>query len=336
MHVEGILVDAIREVFNTFPKEIERDWTNSTLLMVQIGKCKQAVMGEGIEKTPYLTESTRLTAFWKTLFAGQQASDETKIASWLPLIPHDWQWTAPSLTVLESARLEFAEIRTMTEAFTEHLASMTSDKGTYVHTGFDEDLAKDDIMLDARWSSSDRLEYARTFEALGKEWVKQPYDLYHRPFNLPYVVPDPFWESRSLYDEAALQASIQSRHRTIIESLDAESRELRRDARRFMRDKIRQRPAREPPGTDDARLIKYALGRRFFVSEDGYFGLAPPDARKGDQVAVLYGSEIPFILRKIGSTFQIVGESYVHGLMSGEAVDKWRLGLREVRNIVLV
>lgn len=51
---------------------------------------------------------------------------------------------------------------------------------------------------------------------------------------------------------------------------------------------------------------------------------------------MLYGVETPFILRKIGSTFQVVGQSYVHGLMNGEAIDKWRLGLKEVRNIVLV
>ncbi|OAG07888.1 HET-domain-containing protein [Paraphaeosphaeria sporulosa] len=256
MNVEGILVDTIRNVFDPFPEDIEKDWTNSTLLMVQIGKCKQTVMGQDIDKAPYLTETTRLMAFWRTLFAGQQASDETKIASWLPLTPHNWQWSVPSLTILESARLEFAEIRAIIQAFAEHVASIVSDEGTLAHDGFDEHLANDDIMLDARWSSSDRLEYANTFETLGKEWLKQPYDLYHRPFTLPYVVPDPFWESRCLHDETALEASIRSRHRTIIESLNAETRELRRDARRFVSDKIRQRPAREPPSTDNPRLIK--------------------------------------------------------------------------------
>lgn len=111
---------------------------------------------------------------------------------------------------------------------------------------------------------------------------------------------------------------------------------MRGDIRQFMTDRVRQQPAREPPTTDDARLIKYALGRRFFVSGDGYFGLAPPNARKGDRVAVLCGTETPFLLQKTDSAFQVVGESYVHGLMNGEAVDEWRLGLREVRRIVLV
>jgi hypothetical protein len=336
MHVEGILVDTIREVFDTFPEDVKRDWTNSTLLMVQIGKCKQAAMSKANEKSPYFDEKSRLIAFWKTLFAGQEASDETNIASWLPPVPQDWQWTAPSLTVLESGRLELAELRTFSEAYTEHIASRSPSECTFMHDGFDQNLAKDNIMLDAHWSSSDRLEHSRVFKELGKAWVKQPYDLYHRPFNLPYVVPDPFWESRCLHDQAALQASIRERHRTAIESVNAESREDRKDVRRFMREKISQRPAREPPATGDARLIKYAVGRRFFISEEGKFGLAPPNARKGDRIAVFHGAKIPFILRKSGSEFQVVGEAYTHGLMNGEAVNYWRLGMREVQNIVLI
>jgi hypothetical protein len=229
-----------------------------------------------------------------------------------------------------------AEIRTLIEASFEQVTSKTHSEHTFEHSGFDEHLAKNDSLLDARWSYSDRLEYARIFEALGKDWVKQPYDLYHRPFNLPYVVPDPFWESRCLNDKVALKASIQSRHRSSIESINGESRELRRDIRRFLREKIRQRPAREPPTTNDARLITYALGRRFFISEEGKFGLAPPNARKGDHIAVFHGAETPFILRKRGWTFQIIGESYVYGLMNGEAIDSWRLGMKEVRDIVLI
>lgn len=92
LHVKGILYDTVQKVFDTFPKEIERNWKNSTLLMVQIGKCKQVVMDADMEKSPYLTESARLMGFWKTLFAGQRASDETEISSWLPHVPRDWQW----------------------------------------------------------------------------------------------------------------------------------------------------------------------------------------------------------------------------------------------------
>lgn len=223
----------------------------------------------------------------------------------------------------------------MSESFVEHLSD-NSDETRYSHVSFDEHLAREDRLIDGRWSSLERLDYERTFQTLGEEWLQQPYDLYHRPFALPFVVPDPFWESRSLYDKPALKASIEKRHRTVIESRDAESRDLRNNLHRFMSEKIRERPAREPPSSNDASLIKYALSRRFIVSAQGYFGLAPPGTCKGDRIAVLLGVEVPFILRKTGSTFQVVGESYIHGLMDGEAVSKSQFGLAETRNIILV
>lgn len=334
LQVEGMLVDTIREVFDPFPEEIKSDWTNSTLLMVRIGKCKQAVIHKSMERCPYLDEHSRLVAFWRTLFAGQQARDETNIASWLPLVPQDWRWEAPSPTILESGRLECAELQKFILAFSEHFASKISADNTIKLDSFDQDLAKDDILLEAGWSSSDRLQYARTFEVLGKEWVDQPYDLYHRPFHLPHVVPDPFWESRCLHDDVAKQASIHLRHQTLLESWNGETRELRRDARRFIGEQIRQQPARVPPYTDDTELVKYALGRRFFVSEEGYFGIAPPNAREGDQVALFHGGETPFILREMDTTFQVVGQSYVHGFMEGEAFSTRQVG-SEVRNIIL-
>jgi hypothetical protein len=62
--------------------------------------------------------------------------------------------------------------------------------------------------------------------------------------------------------------------------LNATTREMRRDTRRFLREQIKQRPAREPPCTDDSKLVDYALGRRSFVSEKGFCGIAPPNARR--------------------------------------------------------
>ena len=337
LRVRGIISDTIHRVFVAFPADLTEDWMQSARLMVQIGLCKQAITETNIEKGPFSSEEVRLTAFWKTLFAGQQVSNEANVVSWLPHIPQDWQCTTPTLTVLESGRLEYAEIQSMIEGSLNHLADMDPEEGVkYVHKGFDEDLAKDDGLLDGRWNSSERLGFQRSFAELGRHWVTQPYDLYHRPFHLPYVVPDPYWEHRRKQDNIALKASIDARHRTVIESLEGTTRDVRKAFRRFMADKIRQQPAREPQGIDDTALIKYALGRRFFVSKDGYFGLAPPDAQEGDRIAVLFGVNVPFILRKIGLNYQIVGESYVHGLMNGEIVEMWRLGIKKCQDLVLI
>jgi hypothetical protein len=40
----------------------------------------------------------------------------------------------------------------------------------------------------------------------------------------------------------------------------------------------------------------------------------------GDKICVLFGGEVLFILRPAGETYRLVGECYVHGLMSGEAM----------------
>ncbi|KAH8594437.1 heterokaryon incompatibility protein-domain-containing protein [Bisporella sp. PMI_857] len=61
---------------------------------------------------------------------------------------------------------------------------------------------------------------------------------------------------------------------------------------------------------------------RFFITQQGYIGRGPPSLQQGDQVCVLFGGRVPFILRKDKEVeeFQLVGEAYVHGIMKGEAM----------------
>ena len=66
-------------------------------------------------------------------------------------------------------------------------------------------------------------------------------------------------------------------------------------------------------------VIKACNGRRFFRTQKGYMGLGPKDIRNGDTVSVLRGGQVPFILRKLDETYILIGESYVHGIMNGEA-----------------
>ncbi|MCJ1436819.1 hypothetical protein MMC27_006201 [Xylographa pallens] len=66
------------------------------------------------------------------------------------------------------------------------------------------------------------------------------------------------------------------------------------------------------------------LGRRFFVTKKGYFGIGPAELEEGDEVYILAGGKHPFALRpSLGlqpNTFELVGDCYVHGVMDGEAV----------------
>jgi hypothetical protein len=72
----------------------------------------------------------------------------------------------------------------------------------------------------------------------------------------------------------------------------------------------------------DARRI--LSGRRLFISSKGYLGVAPAAAREGDAVCVLRGGAVPFIIRKHEgeNCFTLVRESYVHGVMDGEVLQK--------------
>lgn len=70
-------------------------------------------------------------------------------------------------------------------------------------------------------------------------------------------------------------------------------------------------------------------GRSIFVTERGMLGVGPKNVQQGDLVCVLFGGDVPFILREMdrGERLNIlVGDAYVQGLMYGEAVHDPSLG----------
>jgi hypothetical protein len=72
---------------------------------------------------------------------------------------------------------------------------------------------------------------------------------------------------------------------------------------------------------------KWFSTRRFCFTERGCLGLAPVAAQQGDRIAVLYGADVPVILRdpapaRTGNTSELIGPAYVHGIMDGEVLEK--------------
>ncbi|KAK4552960.1 hypothetical protein LTR86_009884 [Recurvomyces mirabilis] len=61
-------------------------------------------------------------------------------------------------------------------------------------------------------------------------------------------------------------------------------------------------------------------GRSLFDTGRGYVGLGPSTMRRGDQIYVVAGAQVAFVLRPAGHGDEFVGEAYVHGVMDGEAV----------------
>lgn len=81
------------------------------------------------------------------------------------------------------------------------------------------------------------------------------------------------------------------------------------------------------------QVLKAMIGRKFALTHRQYVGLVPMKAEPGDQVFIPYGGEVPFILRKMTEgkdAYLLVGECYIHGIMSGEAMGTTRAEEKEV------
>lgn len=76
----------------------------------------------------------------------------------------------------------------------------------------------------------------------------------------------------------------------------------------------------------DSSMGQACYGRCFAVAETGRLCLVPPLSRVGDSVFIPFGVQTPFLIRKKpgsksqASTYELIGEAYVQGVMHGEAV----------------
>jgi hypothetical protein len=86
------------------------------------------------------------------------------------------------------------------------------------------------------------------------------------------------------------------------------------------------------PETFQCTINLYCGARTLVRSEQGYLGLAPALAMKGDYIAVFEGATVPYIVRPTSEgAYKLVGHCYVHGIMDGEAFD-----LRPTTTITLI
>ena len=76
-------------------------------------------------------------------------------------------------------------------------------------------------------------------------------------------------------------------------------------------------------------------GRRFSLTSRGYLGLVPTETATEDVICILLGSKVPFVLSPkqsdiSGTTvYSLIGDCYVHGIMTGEAMGDANLETRE-------
>jgi hypothetical protein len=92
-----------------------------------------------------------------------------------------------------------------------------------------------------------------------------------------------------------------------------------------------------PPDVEDHRLfspmdmlnmaiedyrscLQISYGKRFAILESGHIGVVPGHSKVSDAVLVALGCSVPLVVRKDSSGTTLVGESYIHGVMDGEAL----------------
>jgi len=87
----------------------------------------------------------------------------------------------------------------------------------------------------------------------------------------------------------------------------------------------------------ESSLEKWSSKRRFCRTSKGNLACVPPGTREGDLICILYGGEVPYVLRPLraGSTdlYAVIGECYVDGIMHGEALSR---GISRLRHFKLV
>jgi Heterokaryon incompatibility protein (HET) len=72
--------------------------------------------------------------------------------------------------------------------------------------------------------------------------------------------------------------------------------------------------------------IDYTRKRCYFSTAETYLGLGPAEMKEGDLVCVLFGSNLPFVLREDNGEYILIGEAYIHGFMDGEAMAQIEAG----------
>ena len=83
--------------------------------------------------------------------------------------------------------------------------------------------------------------------------------------------------------------------------------------------------------TSEARLmyvanIYFSVGKRVGAVFSKRLALLPNEAKIGDEICIFEGVNAPFVIRKSGERYKIVGSCYLHGMMDGEALkrDDWK------------
>ncbi|KAF2491003.1 HET-domain-containing protein [Lophium mytilinum] len=84
------------------------------------------------------------------------------------------------------------------------------------------------------------------------------------------------------------------------------------------------------PDRGKEALWRYSCYRTPFHTKKGKLGLGPGTLQNDDIICVLFGAQVPFVIRPEGDYYRFIGECYIGDIMHEEAVDAWKEGSEEV------
>jgi hypothetical protein len=67
-------------------------------------------------------------------------------------------------------------------------------------------------------------------------------------------------------------------------------------------------------------IVLIVLYRRPFLTRDGKIGKGWNSIKQGDLVCVIFGCDVPLVLRPVEEHYYMIGDCYVEGIMQGEAM----------------
>lgn len=82
---------------------------------------------------------------------------------------------------------------------------------------------------------------------------------------------------------------------------------------------------------DVETVLKRTVGWKFAISNEGHLAMVPARTREGDLICVLFGADVPIILRRrpqstSESSYEFLGAAYVHQIMFGAALREFTNG----------
>jgi hypothetical protein len=62
------------------------------------------------------------------------------------------------------------------------------------------------------------------------------------------------------------------------------------------------------------------------VTQSGHIGCGPREILPGDVLCIIFGSQVPLVLRPKEDYYLLIGAVYVYDIMDGEAITAWKAG----------